>query len=274
MHGTALNDDVLAVSVFFMHGACGLDHNGVVARFDDAAADHHIFAAVRINAVIIRPAVVVQDADAVHHHVPAACHVQGPESGVIKGDIPHGQIFHILQVSGTGPEALHEQRALMKAVIHVAVVKYLPSSAVNLSISGNDDVLFMTGKQEASAVHTVHALAFKFAGEVDHILLLQRGNELRSIFQMKLHVGTQADAAGQIFSRRNDYPSARFAAGIHRCLNRLRTFLYAVSHGAIIQNVVIHVLSFLSVSCLFSFTGAPSVPRRPPPFFSHRSLPR
>ena len=57
---------------------------------------------------------------------------------LIKGDIPHGQIFHILQVSGTGPEALHEQRALMKTVIHVAIVEYLPSSAVNLSISGND----------------------------------------------------------------------------------------------------------------------------------------
>ena len=73
--------DVLARTE--LHGGSGVFENDAIVRaFDVAIADAHILAVVRVNAVTIGHAQVIQDPNAVDQHILTANQMHGPESTV------------------------------------------------------------------------------------------------------------------------------------------------------------------------------------------------
>ena len=56
----------------------------------------HILTVIRVDPVTVCHSQVVEDADRIHQHIPAACHMKGPEGAACKCDVPHGQVLYIL----------------------------------------------------------------------------------------------------------------------------------------------------------------------------------
>ena len=228
------DEDVAAGAVFLRHGGGGLDHDGVVGAADDAAADDHVLAAVRVDAVVVRAALVVLDADTVDQHIPAARHVQGPEGGVTEGHALHGEVSHVLQKAHARTVAPHLQGAFVAAAVIVVLVEDLPPAAVDAAKAGDGHILRVPREEEAAALPAgVPVVVLKAAHEIGHVRRVKAGNELRSGFKMQFHVGFEQDRAGEKPPGGYAHPAAAGSGtGVDSALDDGGVERFAVSHGA------------------------------------------
>ena len=132
---------VFAGPVALGHGGGGFEHDGVVPRFHQAVGNDYVLTAVRIDAVVVGPPVVVQDLDVMHAHPPAARHMQRPESGVFQGDARDFQAGHVFKQQKPWPEGRAAEGTLVKTGVHVGVGKYPVALAVDDAASGDADIL-------------------------------------------------------------------------------------------------------------------------------------
>ena len=140
MQNTPGDQDIPAGAVFFCHRSRGFHDDAVIRTFDFAAPDNHIPAGVRINPVIVRPPVIIVDADVLNQNVPASRHMQRPEGGIVEGHIFYGQVPHIFQKACPGPEAPNLQRAFVAPAVGLIFKEDLPPSSVNSAAPGDGDV--------------------------------------------------------------------------------------------------------------------------------------
>lgn len=192
MHGTALNYNIFTISIFFIHGPCRLYNDGVISCFQNTALNHHIFAAVRINAVIVWPPVIVQNPDIFYHYISAACHMKGPKGRIIKGHILNSEIFNILQKACTRTKSCYKKRALVKSMICIIICKNQTSLSVNHPAAGNFYIFSMTREEKTASIPSnILIVILKVFGKINHILLIQTGNQHCALLQMQIHIGFQ-----------------------------------------------------------------------------------
>ena len=154
----AADCDVLARAIPPGHRAGGFDDNRVVTCADDTVPDHNILAAVGVDAVVVRAAVIVQNADALNPHAAAACHVQRPEGGVFQRHVPDGQILDIFKQQHARAEVGAGFGTFMEAVVLVFIKKDLTALAVDGAGAADRDVARALGPKEEPAGPAVYLI--------------------------------------------------------------------------------------------------------------------
>ena len=217
-----------------------LDDDRIVAGVDQTAADDHILAAVRVNAVVVGAPVVVENADVPDAHAAASRHVQRPESRIPQRHVPDRQVGDVLQQDHPRAERRRGLGTFPEPVVLVAVKKYPAPLPVNDAAARDRDVLPAAGPQKKAAVPAVHRVVGVGMAERADVLGPQAGLQHRAAAQMQLHMGAQHHAAAEKPPRRHHDPaSARLCGGIHRGLDGGGTVGHAVRDGAVFGDPIL-----------------------------------
>ena len=240
MQHTVRDGHVLAGAVAAGHGLGGLEDDGVIPRADDAVRDHHILAAVRIDAVVVGAPVVVEDHDVGNPHVPAARHVQRPEGRVLERHVLHHEVLHRLKEHHPGPEGRADLGALVEAVVLVQVEEHLVSLPVDDAQAGDGHVAGVLRPQEEAAVPAgVLVVILLTRREGGDVLLPQAGEQHRAGGQVQFHIALEHHRTAEEPPRRDQHPAAALRCSqIHRLLNCRGAVGHAVGHRAEIEDIV------------------------------------
>ena len=141
-HGAAGHRDIFTGAV--VHGGQGVfEHDAVIGAFQVAVGDPHILTVIRINAVAIGHAHIVQDPDALDQHIPAAHHMHRPECALFQRHIPDGQMIYIFQKQHGGAGV---EKSLNMPGIFLTVENFLV--AVDPAQAGDGQVFTISGIQK------------------------------------------------------------------------------------------------------------------------------
>ena len=176
--------------------------------------------------------------------------MEGPEGGVVKGHIPHGEIFHVLEKAHPGPIAAHLEGAFVAAAVRVVLIEDLPPAPVDPAGAGDDHVLGVPREKEAAPLPAgIAVVVIKAAHEVGHIGGVETRDKLRPALEMEIHTGLEADGPREESPRRDRHaPAAGVGAGVNSLLDGPGVEGDPVPHRAEIQDGKVHAAAPLSIT--------------------------